>query len=445
MDLEPDTVSSGSLKRRSGAPSLLPLDGNEAEDDEVYGASHFGQFGEYMRRKRAKLQIQNAVLAQTEDSGIFRGLSIYVEYYLRVPSFLPTPALGKWLDRSICSRSARVDSPKWRHLPALSRQKVASVSRFMQVSHNPLLFGNRTHVITCSLTPAKLREFKNMKVVIPGWIVDSVKRGKLLPWQDYKYSVQNRTELTQGEQRTLSSFNVRHSSSTSGPGDAIPIDVGDPVQASSIQAQDKNDKIPYAAESSNSIAQKALADPNWRRAHTSAAPDFVEGYYRNSRLHYLSTWKAELRSLIVEAQEQAEKAENLFSTEVSGGSVAEPSAATSHASDLGISNADLGVVRPSSREPGPSAMAELAPETKTAFGVLGSTRESADDQIQRVIMHCDFDCFFVSVGLTTRPHLRGKPVVVCHSQGTQGGASSTSEVASASYEAREQGVKNGMR
>jgi DNA repair protein REV1 len=79
MDLEPDTVSSGSLKRRSGAPSLLPLDGNEAEDDEVYGASHFGQFGEYMRRKRAKLQIQNAVLAQTEDSGIFRGLSIYVE------------------------------------------------------------------------------------------------------------------------------------------------------------------------------------------------------------------------------------------------------------------------------------------------------------------------------------------------------------------------------
>ena len=73
------TVSSGSLKRRSEASSPLPLDGSGAEDDEVYGASHFGQFGEYMRRKRAKLQIQNAALAQTEDSGIFRGLSIYVE------------------------------------------------------------------------------------------------------------------------------------------------------------------------------------------------------------------------------------------------------------------------------------------------------------------------------------------------------------------------------
>jgi DNA repair protein REV1 len=81
MDLEPDTSGSSSraLKRRSEAPSLLPLDGNEAEDDEIYGASHFGQFGQYMRRKRAKLQIQNAILAQTEDSGIFRSLSIYVE------------------------------------------------------------------------------------------------------------------------------------------------------------------------------------------------------------------------------------------------------------------------------------------------------------------------------------------------------------------------------
>lgn len=79
MNSESDTVSSGSLKRRSEASSALPLDSNGADDDEVYGVSHFGQFGEYMRRKRAKLQIQNAVLAQTEDSGIFRGLSVYVE------------------------------------------------------------------------------------------------------------------------------------------------------------------------------------------------------------------------------------------------------------------------------------------------------------------------------------------------------------------------------
>jgi nucleotidyltransferase/DNA polymerase involved in DNA repair len=53
--------------------------------------------------------------------------------------------------------------------------------------------------------------------------------------------------------------------------------------------------------------------------------------------------------------------------------------------------------------------------------------------------------FFVAVGLLERPELIGKPVAVCHSQGTNGAASSTSEIASASYEARKFGVKGGMR
>jgi hypothetical protein len=34
------------------------VEGGEV-DEAVYGASRFGYFGEYMRRKRAKLQIQN--------------------------------------------------------------------------------------------------------------------------------------------------------------------------------------------------------------------------------------------------------------------------------------------------------------------------------------------------------------------------------------------------
>ncbi|KAF8352243.1 hypothetical protein F5887DRAFT_1277909 [Amanita rubescens] len=416
MDLEPDTSGSSSrpLKRRSEAPSLLPLDGNEAKDDEIYGASHFGQFGEYMRRKRAKLQIQNAVLAQTEDSGIFRGLSIYI---------------NGWTDPSVQDLRELIVRNGGTYQPYLDKKSLV------------------THIITCSLTPAKLREFKYMKVVVPTWIVDSVKRGKLLPWQDYKYLQQNRTEVTQGEQRTLLSYNVRPGSSKTGAEESNSVQLNDsgPMQTSAIETDEDNGittPIPYAAESSNPIAQRALADPNWRRAHTSAAPDFVEGYYRNSRLHYLSTWKAELRSLIVEAQEKAEKAQT---AEVGEGSTAKESGlATSHAPDLSISSADLGTLHLPSKKSVQSAMVELASGTRTLYGVFNHARESTDDQMQRIIMHCDFDCFFVSVGLITRPHLRGKPVVVCHSQGAQGGASSTSEVASASYEAREQGVKNGM-
>jgi hypothetical protein len=50
---------------------------------DVYGASSFGGFGEYMSRKRAKLQVQNAALDKQDDQPfngpkIFQGLAFYV-------------------------------------------------------------------------------------------------------------------------------------------------------------------------------------------------------------------------------------------------------------------------------------------------------------------------------------------------------------------------------
>jgi len=50
-------------------------------DDDTYRASHFGGFGDYMRKKRAKLQIQNTEMAEDSSNGkkqIFKGLAIYV-------------------------------------------------------------------------------------------------------------------------------------------------------------------------------------------------------------------------------------------------------------------------------------------------------------------------------------------------------------------------------
>lgn len=57
----------------------------------------------------------------------------------------------------------------------------------------------------------------------------------------------------------------------------------------------------------------------------------------------------------------------------------------------------------------------------------------------RWIMHVDFDCFFCSVSLVSRPELKEKPVCVGH-----GGARS-GEIASCNYPAREFGIHNGMR
>lgn len=68
VDEQPLPCSQPSLKRR--------LDSDV--DDDTYGPSKFGGFSEYMRRKRAKLQVQNTAIGSGADQRIFTGLAIYV-------------------------------------------------------------------------------------------------------------------------------------------------------------------------------------------------------------------------------------------------------------------------------------------------------------------------------------------------------------------------------
>lgn len=80
MDLNPD-VNPALFTRQGKRERLQPDAKNESY---VYGAAKFGGFGEYMFRKRAKLQIQNQGLegeGATESDGrkpIFKGVSVYV-------------------------------------------------------------------------------------------------------------------------------------------------------------------------------------------------------------------------------------------------------------------------------------------------------------------------------------------------------------------------------
>lgn len=167
-----------------------------------------------------------------------------------------------------------------------------------------------------------------------------------------------------------------------------------------------------------------MADPAWRAAHTSVSKDFIDGYYKNSRLHHLSAWKAELKELVTQAQEKAERGAMELG--------------------LGVSH-DRGRVGSSGEEGKDISMRGAELVLRNPLKGKGKAQGKAGEDDERVIMHCDFDAFFVSAGLVSRPELRGKSVVVCHSQGAQGGQGSTSEIASASYEARKFGIKNGMR
>ena len=68
-------------------------------------------------------------------------------------------------------------------------------------------------------------------------------------------------------------------------------------------------RIPgYAPSKSNETASRMMSDPAWRAQNTSASDGFIDNYYKQSRLHHLSTWKAELRDLVARAQADAENA-----------------------------------------------------------------------------------------------------------------------------------------
>ncbi|KAG2352983.1 hypothetical protein BDR07DRAFT_1497303 [Suillus spraguei] len=361
--------------------------GDTEGNPEIYGASRFGHFGEYMHRKCAKLQIQNATLDASQDVGarkkIFSGLSIYI---------------NGWTNPSVQDL----------------RQLIVMHGGVFQPYLDKKSLDPYHHLLTDGYEDQRLEAHEDREA----WVEQS--QGAHTP-QSY-LSTDLRTAGRSGMRKheQLSS----EVPATPDSGTATP-EAGDPTSSAHysprpLYVTDPGTykdaaRVPgYAAHTSNPLAEHVMANHEWRAAHTSVAPDFVEGFYKHSRLHYLSTWKAELKNLVQQAQEEVEN----WSIHESIGDTQD----MAKSGGTNMSGAHLAARSPSKRKG-----KEKAPSLK------------------RVMMHCDFDCFFVSVGLLSHPELRGKPVVVCHSQGSTGGASSTSEIASSSYEARSFGIKNGMR
>ncbi|CAO2652263.1 Nn.00g005460.m01.CDS01 [Neocucurbitaria sp. VM-36] len=105
------------------------------------------------------------------------------------------------------------------------------------------------------------------------------------------------------------------------------------------------------AEEHNAIL---LRDPKLRKS-TVVDPNFLEQYYRESRLHHLSTWKADLKSQL-------------------------------------------------------QALANEKTSSQKA-------RQKRPLGARRYILHVDFDSFFAAVSLKKNPQYKNKPAVVAHGQG----------------------------
>ena len=171
----------------------------------------------------------------------------------------------------------------------------------------------------------------------------------------------------------------------------------------SASGADGNDKEAPSISAMLNTATHATANISAVQSHAnshSKGAELVNEFFSHSRLHHLSTWSIELKRFTAE-----------MVTKITPKHPVLP-----HAVSLRAKN-------------------------------------------ERCIVHIDLDCFFVSVSIRDKPHLKGKPVAVTHAklppnQGACGGPAdqvypkhlleSRSDIASCSYEARACGVRNGM-
>ncbi|KAJ5168884.1 uncharacterized protein N7482_004478 [Penicillium canariense] len=435
----------GSRLDASSSAVRKRIESHDFQDEagEEYEASSFGGFGDYMRRKKIKLQNLDAEIRASSGDfpPIFRGVVAHINGYTQ-PS-----------------------------LQDLHRLIVSHGGGFLQYLDSKTL---ATHIIASSLTPKKREEFRRYRIVKPAWVTESIKAGRLLPWDEFRVVDEGQTQkvLRFDDGRFTSQTNspqvgYRDQSSTSwynaqlngvrtadrssvvsagalsapskppqvpqirqvtpnlssqpsqsdygdipsfavleedaaikapleqhkasapvmppasvvdGPfgdtGSHIPGNIPQqPQDTTHISPPSDQTSPPFPHMTSEEYNAQLLSDPRMRKSSV-VNPDFLQQYYRESRLHHLSTWKSELK-----AQLQAATSEKSSS-------------------------------RVPQKRPAPRA--------------------------RRYILHVDFDSFFAAVSILKHPELREKPVAIAH------GSGSGSEIASCNYVARAHGVKNGM-
>ena len=397
----------GSRLEKNSALVRKRIEGHTFDDEqgEEYEGSKFGGFTDYMRRKKMKLQNLDAEIRanSSHNPPIFRGVVVHVNGYTQ-PSLSDLHNLvvshGGGFLQYLDGKTAVT------HVIAshLTPKKVVEFGRYRIV---------KPAWIVDSVKAKKLLPWDGYRLVDEGVTqkVLGFDHGNVISQastQRNGYRSQSETSWYTSQLRQNQGEAVKGPDPTEPPGsnghsaherhtaelpllgdpsapsdDAIDNDVeeeadsevGDvsevfqshPVQAQAehqvsevVDSEDTTDrpgekseaeKRELTAEEHNAIL---LSNPHLAKSST-ANPDFINQYYRESRLHHLSTWKADLKAQM------------------------------------------------------------LARTQKKLLAHMGKPKRAPG--ARRYIMHVDFDSFFAAVSLRKHPHLVNKPVVIAHGTG----------------------------
>ncbi|KAF9389895.1 deoxycytidyl transferase [Podila verticillata] len=466
----------------------------QESNDDPFQAIGYGDFGTYIKNKRAKLQLQfdeTAALADPDTPQIFEGLVIYVNGY----TYPPIQELRKMIV-----------------------QRGGEWCQFLSKS-------SITHIIATNLTQAKMKEFRNYKVAKPEWITESIKANRLLAW--HKFSALRIPASTQTFGFTSSGNQSKGSFVQQRP-QATPV----VSQSTTVLTRPSDNILPLPfvspdlipTPSEAHVAGKKPDDTEWNEYGFGDSIE-LEGLNLSQEFDQATSdqWRSDELNDPLDDDELFKDLDLYdFEQDFSQGSpVARteetPATITQAPSPfrpqhlpprtIGDTNNPWKPSRPNPfkdnlrasptssippEEPTQSHMPDDIPSPATVendtrhptlielsvpwnrlnssvqpgfvekfyqssrLHYLSTWKAKLRDltaHIQknhvpvpmksknRVIMHIDFDCFFASVATRGKPELLNKPIGVAHGSG---GSTSNSEIASCNYLARDFGVKNGM-
>lgn len=378
------------------------IDDFRDEAGEEYEASSFGGFADYMRRKKIKLQNLDAeIRAQSGDCPpIFRGVVAHVNGYTQ-PSlqdlhrlivshgggflqYLDSKTIATHIIASSLTpkkreefRRYRIVKPAWvtdsikaGHLLPWDEYRLVDEGHAQKVlKFSDGRFGSQAN------TPRSSYKDQSRKSWYHEQLQAMESAGTLnTPSKPPQPSPKLPSQHSQSDYGDFPSFTALEGSNSSSPAKSIQDSSTTPKKPVTNSASDEVHRLPEmeqrktesprsakkpclpsgAQMTSEEYNAQLLSDPRMRNS-SFANPDFLRQYYQESRLHHLSTWKAELK-----AQLQAATREKLQS------------------------------------QPPPKRPA------------AGS---------RRYILHVDFDSFFAAVSILKRPDLKEKPVAIAHGPG----------------------------